>query len=89
MSRFVDEIIQDIQASPESWRPIDGVLTGLFGIRKGCIEISKVGNTRVTSILSIRKGDNDYPTTYMDRWNLEVTVVKWWRNASLQMITEK
>ena len=81
MSKFIEEIIKDLKDNPETWRDVKG----------GCIEkdeilISCFGNTRVLSVISVFINGQDIPTSYIDRWRLEVAVNNWYKTIPLDVL---
>ena len=81
MSKYIDEIIKDIKANPETYKDYAG-----RGLEKGNISISGFGNTKLLSIIHVYIKSKDMPTSYIDLWRLE-TVIKWWyRNCNLDII---
>ncbi len=81
MSKFVDEILQDIKDNPNTFTDIGG-----NGIKKDNIEISGYGNTRVLSIIHVFINNKDIPKSWLDNWRLEVAVQQWYRTVSLDTL---
>ena len=84
MSKFVDEIIEDIRLNPDSYKDISR------GIEKGKIRVSKFGNSAVLSLIDVHVIDGmierDIPLSYKDRYRLEKTLKHWYRTVSLNTI---
>lgn len=84
-SKYVREILADLEANPEAW-----VRFGSTGLKKGNIVIMSFGNTAIFSICNVYV--NDEPCiglTYMDKYLLEKAFYKWMRNASVEMLLKR
>lgn len=84
MSVFIDEIIKDLKENPNTFTDYEGC-----GVKKNNIKISLYGNTRVLSLINISLNNKDMPTSYIDRWRLEVQIKKWYRNINLECLLKK
>ena len=71
MSKFIDEILKDLEDSPETFKDYHGQ-----GVQKGSIRVYEYGNTRVLSNIHVSINDKDIPTIYTDKWRLEVAIKK-------------
>lgn len=78
MSKFVEELIEDIKSNPKTWIDYYGV-----GIKKDNIVIYGYGNTRMLSVTTVEINGYSVPTTYFDNWKLEVTIGKWYKKIGL------
>lgn len=85
MSKFVSDIIDDISKNPREW----------FATKKGMNEIAKdnvniwgYGNTRFFSIIHIYIDGYDMPITSLDKYRLEVTAGKWFKNCPLDHLIQ-
>jgi hypothetical protein len=83
MSKFVDEIIQDLKNNPKTFFDCRGV-----GVKKENIAVIGYGNTRVLSIIDVLVNGESIPTSYMDKWRLEVAIKNWYRNADLSTLSK-
>ena len=81
MSKYVDELLQDIASNPETFKDYFG-----NGIEKGDIRISGFGNTRLLSVINVRINNKTIPTSYIDKWRLETAIKKWYRTVSLKVL---
>ncbi len=81
MSKFVDELIKDLIDQPETFRDYHGQ-----GVVRHDVMIQGYGNTRVLSVIDVIVCEKPIPTSYVDKWRLEVAVQKWYKNASLSML---
>jgi hypothetical protein len=89
MSKFIDEILEDIRKTPESW-----VRYGNDGLQKGDIIISQCGNGHkffmgwATSIVEVTINGKDSwgKTTWRDKYRAEEAFLWWMRNASVKML---
>lgn len=82
MSKFVKEIIEDLKYNPETFKDYKGQ-----GVEKGNIIIKDYGNTRVLSVVDFIINGQDMPTTYIDRWKLEVAIQNWYASVSLKVLS--
>jgi len=82
MSKFVDEILEDIKTNKNSWAKYEGYKG--TGLQKPNIIIGNYGNSAILSIAQIYIDDKCMPMTYMDRWRLEKAVGWWYRNIDLE-----
>lgn len=90
MSKFINEIIEDIRNHPETW-----VRYGKDGLQKNDIIIDGCGNGHklffawMTSIveISVNKKEVWGHITWRDKYRMEETFRWWIRNASLQMMS--
>lgn len=83
MSKFIDEIIDDIKSNPLEWRDYRG-----NGIRKDEIIICGFGNSPLLSVIDVNINGKNIPTSYLDLWRLEVTIKNWYRTIPLKTILE-
>lgn len=91
MSKFVDEIIEDVKNNPKTWSRYKE-----RGLKKGNIKISDCGNGSklflfwFTSIVDIYVNDKStwVSTSWRDRYRLEELFLWWMRNASVEMLEE-
>lgn len=81
MSKYVDEILKDLNDNPTSFKDYHGQ-----GVEKGNIIISQYGNTRVLSVINVHINGKSMPTSYIDLWRLEVAIKKWYRTVSLKVL---
>ena len=81
MSKFVNEILEDIKNEPTTWKDYRG-----WGVEKGNIQIYGYGNTKLLSICSVKINDKEMPVTYMDRWRMEKVVGEWYKNMELKTL---
>ncbi len=81
MSKFVNEIINDLKSNPTMWKDYCGC-----GCIKNNIRIDGYGNTRALSTTSVYINNKRMPTTYVDNWKLEVAINNWYRTISLQIL---
>ncbi len=89
MSKFIDEILEDIRKTPESW-----VRYGNDGLQKRDIVISQCGNGHkffmawATSIVEVTiNGKKSYSiTTWGDKYRIEEAFLWWMRNATVNML---
>lgn len=81
MSKYVDEILKDLNDNPTSFKDYYGQ-----GVEKGNIIISKYGNTMLLSVIDVRINGKSIPTSYIDLWRLEVSIKKWYRTVSLKVL---
>lgn len=90
MSKFIDEIIEDIKTSSDTW-----VRYGDKGLQKGDIIIDKCGNGHKfifgwsTSVVDVIINDKDSSwgkMTWADKFRIEEAFLWWIRNASLEMM---
>ena len=84
MSKYVNELIEDIKTNPTSWRDFKGC-----GIQKDNIIIYNYGNSKYLSVICVSINSEDMPTSYIDLWRLEVTIKNWYRNISLNTLLNK
>lgn len=84
MSKYINEIIEDIKTNPLKWQVI---YNGMYadGIKSGDIEIKDMGNGSIfllwhTSVIKAAVKGAIIPTTYIDRFKLEETLKWWFRN---------
>lgn len=78
MSKFVNEIIEDIKKNPATFVDYKG-----YGVKKGDLIISGYGNSKALSIINVWICDKTIPTTFMDKWRLESTIKWWYKNINL------
>lgn len=83
MSKFVDEILNDIKTNPLSFTDYKG-----FGIIKDNIIVSGYGNTAICSCIDVRVNLKYIPITYVDRWKLEIAIRNWYKNASIELLSK-
>ena len=83
MSKFVDEILEDIKTNQNSWSKNNRAEHGR-GIKKDNIIIAFYGNSPLLSIIDVYIDNQRMPLTYMDRWDLEKAVGWWYRNIDLE-----
>ena len=81
MSAFVDEIIRDLEKNPELFRNYKG-----RGVQIGNVVVYDYGNTKFLSIISVSIKGTIIPTSYLDRWRLEVAIKKWYRKIPLWIL---
>ena len=82
MSKFVDEIIDDIKSNPDSWRDQIG-----YGIKKDRIIITGHGNSAILSVIDVYVNNKQITRTYIDAFRLEKAVSWWYKNVSLKTIS--
>lgn len=91
MSKYINEIVQDIRTNPKSWKR-----KGDYGLQKGNISIEHCGNGTwwflfyLLSIVQVTINgieSNLHHLSPMDKVRLERTFNWWLRNASLDMLT--
>jgi len=80
--RVVDDIIKDMKKNPLTW-----VSFADSAIKKENLELSCYGNSRVLSVIHLFINEHDTPIGYSDRWNLEVAMKKWFKQAPLENYT--
>lgn len=83
MSKFVDEILEDIKTNKNSWAKNHSWEKGK-GIRKKNIIIGFYGNSAIFSIIDVYIDNQSMPLTYLDRWRLEKAVTWWYKNIDLE-----
>tara|TARA_R110000851_G_scaffold46804_2_gene113854 strand:- start:417 stop:668 length:252 start_codon:yes stop_codon:yes gene_type:complete len=81
MSKYINEILKDLNDNPTSFKDYHGQ-----GVVKGNIRISQFGNTRMLSIIKVCLNDKDIPTSYIDLWRMETAIKKWYRTVSLKVL---
>ena len=81
MSKYIDEIIQDLSNNPKSFKDFEGQ-----GVQKENIIITKYGNGSIFSIINVYINHKDMTTSYFDRYKLEISIKKWYRNISLEIL---
>lgn len=81
MSKYVDEIIQDLNKNPNSFKDYYGQ-----GVQKRNIKISQFGNTKMLSIINLEINGKSMPTSYLDLWRLESAIKKWYRSVPLKVL---
>ena len=84
MSKYINELIEDIKTNPTHWRDYKG-----SGIQKDNIIIYNYGNGRYFSIIRVSINSEEMPTSYGDLWRLEVAIKNWYRNISLDILLNK
>lgn len=82
MSKFIDEIITDIKADPDSWRDQCG-----NGIKKGEVIITDHGNSALLSIIDVYVNNKRITRTWRDGYRLEKAVSWWYKNVSLKTLS--
>lgn len=82
MSKFANQILQDIKTNPNNWYKIP------HGISNGSIKIDCIGNTKLLSILDISVNGKDIPTTWLDRYRIEGVFYWWCENVDLNHLSK-
>ena len=81
MSKYVDEILEDLKNKPETFKDYNG-----FGVQRDNLIISGYGNTRVLSCIRVHINDKWIPSSYIDGWRLEVAIKNWYKNSPLKRL---
>jgi hypothetical protein len=82
MSTFVNEIIKDLKENPQTFKDYNG-----YGVQKDNVIVYNYGNTRVLSIVRVSVNGKDIPTSYMDKWRLEVVIKNWYKTVPLSVLS--
>ena len=77
MSKYVDEIIEDLKNNPESFSDIG------FGLKKEGIRLTDFGNGAILSIVNVEIDGREIPTTNIDCYRLEKAIKNWYKTISL------
>lgn len=85
MSKFVDEIIDNIKTQPDKWQVYNRYHNG---IRCDSIKITGIGNGPLISIAHVYIDVIEMPLTFKDKYRLEKVVTWWFRNVSIKHLTE-
>lgn len=83
MTKFVKEIINDMNENPLNWKE-----TGGTGVYKDNITVKHVFNGPLLSCCSLEINQKDIPITWLDSFHLEKCVLKWRKNIPLKHLTE-
>ena len=78
MSKFVDEIIDDIKTNPKRWISVNG-----DGLSDGKFWIKGYGNTAILSCIDVVVNGHRVVISYCDRYRLEKTITWWYRQACI------
>lgn len=81
MSKFVDEIIEDLKNNPETFSGYAG-----SGIKKGNIVVFGVGRGALLSLIQVRINIHQMPTTYWDNFRLKRAINRWYQTVSLKTL---
>lgn len=84
MSKYIDEIINDLKKNPETYRDNAGQ-----GVRKGDVEVIGYGNSAVLSTISVMLNGHRVPSSYRDNFRLEVAIKRWYRTSPLTALLNK
>ena len=82
MSNYIKEILQDLANNPETFKDYLGE-----GVTKGNITITDYGNGRILSTIQVYINEKRIPTSYIDRWELDIGLTKWYRTVSLKVLS--
>lgn len=80
MSKFIDQIMQDLKQHPLHYKDNKG-----HGVTKDEVTISQYGNTALLSVIKVEINGQTIPTTYWDCFHLERAVGRWYRSVSLMV----
>lgn len=83
MSKFVDEIIEDLKNNPETFSEYEG-----FGVEKGNIKVFGIGCGALLSLVQLQINSNQIPTTYWDNFRLERAINRWYQTVSLKTLSK-
>jgi len=83
MSEFVKEIIEDLKNNPKTFKDYFGM-----GAHKENLIVYLYGNSKFLSIIKVSINGKEIPTSFFDRWRLEVAIKIWYRKATLKMLSE-
>ncbi|MGV8814423.1 MAG: hypothetical protein ACOH2D_09970 [Gelidibacter sp.] len=81
MSKYVEEIIEDLKKNPENYRDYYG-----NGVEKDNIRISGYGSMLLTSVIRVTIYNNTVPTSIVDNWKLARAIRKWYRTIPLKVL---
>lgn len=90
MSKFIDEIVQDIKTNPQEW-----VRFGNDGLQKDNVTISCCGNGSrfflfwLTSVVEVTINEKRTwgSLSWADKYRIEQAFIWWMSNASLKMVS--
>jgi hypothetical protein len=82
MSNYVKEILKDLKNNPETFQDYNGQ-----GVQKKRLVLAGFGNTAILSIVSIFINGKSIPTSYLDRFKIEIAIRNWYRTVPLNVIT--
>lgn len=82
MSKYVDDILQDIKENPLAWSKAMG------GVKKDNILITGMGNTALLSIVDIHIDGQYVPASYYDLFKIERAINKWYRSVPLTHLSK-
>lgn len=77
MSQYIDDIVKSLRETPQLWTKSDG------GVKNGNIAIKYARYPRFMSLVDVYIDGMCIPSTYMDKWRLEVSVAKWYSKIPL------
>lgn len=80
MSKYIDDIIEDLNKNPETYKDYYG-----NGVEKDNIRITGYGSILLTSVIRVAINNNTMPTTIRDSWKLKKAIRKWYRKMPLKL----
>jgi hypothetical protein len=83
MSKYIDELIADINGNPSSWKRYKD-----DGIQKGHIHIYNLGGKPIFSVIEVKINGYETPMTYVDKWRTESAVRRWFKVVNLNKLSE-
>ena len=88
MKKFVQEIVDDIKANPDSWVPNSRHGSSVSGLKKGNIVITGYGNGSWVSVIHVLIKGIDVSLGWMDGYHLETAVKAFLAEMSLDKAKE-
>lgn len=84
MSKFVDDIIKDIETNPLNWFEYNG-----WGCKCGNTKVYGYGNSRFLSLAGVKINGNEMPLSYIDKWKLDIAIGKWYKSVPLSHLQQQ
>lgn len=80
MSKYIDDIIEDLNKKPETYKDYYG-----NGVEKDNIRITGYDSMLLTSIIRVSINNNTMPISLRDSWRLKRAIRKWYRTMPLKL----
>ncbi len=81
MSKFVDQIIEELKTQPQSFKDYKG-----RGVQKNNLVVRGFGNSAHLSIIHVELSGVDMPLTYFDKFRLERAISNWYETIPLDVL---